>query len=150
MEKGEEKASAESMKLLPCPFCGGEAEWSLGKHGDGTPWPYIECVSLGCGAIAEPDVWNTRTPAQPASEPRSEAGNVTTLHYLKAINERLHSLYDLLPDDPRLREHISDEVDWIESEVERLSESCSPPGKASTGERVAWQRRFKSTTTGEN
>lgn len=46
-------------KLEPCPFCGSaEISQSLGKHGDGKDWPYIECE--GCGAITEPDVWNRR------------------------------------------------------------------------------------------
>jgi Lar family restriction alleviation protein len=29
--------------LKPCPFCGGEAEFSLGKTGDGADWHYLEC-----------------------------------------------------------------------------------------------------------
>lgn len=47
-------------ELKPCPFCGGEADHSFGEKGDGTPWPYVECVE--CGASTEPDVWNRRTP----------------------------------------------------------------------------------------
>jgi Lar family restriction alleviation protein len=30
-------------ELKPCPFCGGEAELSLGKTGDGKDWHYLEC-----------------------------------------------------------------------------------------------------------
>lgn len=52
--------SPECSGLLPCPFCGGEAALSTGKYGDGSPWHYVECGTLDCGAIAEPDVWNTR------------------------------------------------------------------------------------------
>jgi len=40
---------------------------------------------------------------------------MTDVHYLSAILERLNNLYE------RLREHISDEVDWVEAEIERLS-----------------------------
>jgi Lar family restriction alleviation protein len=29
--------------LKPCPFCGGEAEFSLGKTVDGADWHYLEC-----------------------------------------------------------------------------------------------------------
>lgn len=34
-------------------------------------------------------------------------------HYLKAIRLRLETLYALSINDPRLREQLSDEVDWI-------------------------------------
>lgn len=30
--------------LLPCPFCGGEAEWCTGAKGDGSPWKYLACT----------------------------------------------------------------------------------------------------------
>ena len=55
--------TAADLTLLPCPFCGGEADHSLGKHGDGAPWRYIECIK--CGATTEPDQWNRRSPAVP-------------------------------------------------------------------------------------
>jgi hypothetical protein len=42
------------------------------------------------------------------------------IHYLRAIRTRLESLYEFLPDDPRLREQISDEVDWIEAEIDTI------------------------------
>ena len=32
-------------RLAPCPFCGGQAEFSKGKTGDGKDWHYIECAS---------------------------------------------------------------------------------------------------------
>jgi len=35
--------------LKHCPFCGGKAEHSIGKTGDGKPWHYVECVD--CGAV---------------------------------------------------------------------------------------------------
>jgi Lar family restriction alleviation protein len=70
-----------SEAIKPCPFCGGEAYFSVGKIVDGRDWHYVECVQ--CGAIG-PDVkyadhniavksanalaWNTRTP-----DPRLEA-----------------------------------------------------------------------------
>lgn len=44
--------------LLPCPFDGGEAVYSVGETGDGKPWQYVEC--LKCGASTEPEIWNTR------------------------------------------------------------------------------------------
>jgi uncharacterized Zn finger protein len=37
----------EAPELLPCPFCGGEAEHSVGRHADGKPWHYVECVDCG-------------------------------------------------------------------------------------------------------
>ena len=60
--------------LKPCPFCGGEAEHSVGKTGDGRPWHYVECIECGAsgptGAYADHNIdvvrfrasqWNTRT-----------------------------------------------------------------------------------------
>ena len=59
--------------LKPCPFCGGEAEFSLGKTGDGKDWHYVECSECEAmgprvqyadhnidvkGALA--DTWNRR------------------------------------------------------------------------------------------
>ncbi len=54
--------------LLPCPFCGGEAEWKSG--GPGSAW--VSCKSCpaetGDGAIPRiRDAWNTR--ALPAVQP---------------------------------------------------------------------------------
>ena len=78
-------------ELKHCPFCGGEAEFSLGKTGDGKDWHYIECVN--CGATgplvnyadhniaindALADAWNRRAdlaavqPAQVQPDPRDE------------------------------------------------------------------------------
>lgn len=66
-------------KLLPCPFCGGGAEFSVGKTGDGKDWHYIECVD--CGSLgpnvnyadhgirlkeALADAWNQRHSTAPA------------------------------------------------------------------------------------
>lgn len=43
-------------ELMPCPFCGGKAEQ---LHGF-----YVQDVQCKiCGAIADTDKWNTRTPA---------------------------------------------------------------------------------------
>jgi hypothetical protein len=41
-----------------------------------------------------------------------------TTHYLIAIRLRLEQLYDASANDPRLREHLSDEVDWIDAQLE--------------------------------
>lgn len=38
-------------------------------------------------------------------------------HYLGAIRRRLEQLYDASADDPRLREQLSDEVDWIDEQI---------------------------------
>ena len=63
--------------LAPCPFCGGQAEFSKGKTGDGKDWHYIECAS--CEAMgprvqyadhniavkeALADAWNARSTAE--------------------------------------------------------------------------------------
>ena len=45
--------------LKHCPFCGGEADVSLGQKGDGFNWWYVECVK--CGAMCDSvEDWNRR------------------------------------------------------------------------------------------
>jgi hypothetical protein len=56
------------------------------------------------------------SPSYPASE---------SAHYLGAIRQRLEQLYEEHPNDPALREHLSDEVDWINAEIDRLSASAN-------------------------
>lgn len=50
--------------LKPCPFCRGEAVESIGKYGDGTPWPYVECIKCGatCNSV---NSWNFREALTP-------------------------------------------------------------------------------------
>jgi len=50
------------------------------------------------------------------------SNSTTTQHYLQAIRTRLEQLYDEHPNDPALREQISDEVDWIEANLAALPE----------------------------
>jgi hypothetical protein len=42
------------------------------------------------------------------------------LHYLGAIKVRLELLYEHSKQDHRFTEHLSDEVDWVDAEIERL------------------------------
>jgi len=48
-----------------------------------------------------------------------------TTHYLNAIRVRLETLYASAADDPRLREQLSDEVDWIDAQLS-LSVTSTP------------------------
>ena len=76
------------LTLLPCPFCGGEADHSMGKRGDDSPWPYVECIK--CGATTEPDQWNRRSPAVPEGcvvVPRAELVEAH-MYWNGRINER--------------------------------------------------------------
>lgn len=41
--------NAES-DMLPCPFCGSDAEFNQGKYGDGRPWFYIACTQCEASA----------------------------------------------------------------------------------------------------
>lgn len=41
------------------------------------------------------------------------------MHYLSAIRSRLEQLYDASADNPRLREQLSDEVDWVDAQLEQ-------------------------------
>jgi hypothetical protein len=59
-------SAPEAGDLAPCPFCGGNASHSVGSHGDGTPWPYVECEN--CAAFAEPKIWNMRKAERDATE----------------------------------------------------------------------------------
>jgi hypothetical protein len=49
----------------------------------------------------------------------SSTATAGALHYLKAIRSRLEQLYDLAPGNARLREQLSDEVDWLNSQIEQ-------------------------------
>ena len=60
-----------------------------------------------------PEVTNTSTKAQLGSSSAESA------HYLHSIRDRLDQLYALV-DDPRVREHLSDEVDWVEKQIASL------------------------------
>ncbi len=59
--------------LLPCPFCGGEANWVAGFYGTDdnleklfwqTKYPtdcdYREAGCMKCNVTADPSVWNKR------------------------------------------------------------------------------------------
>lgn len=93
-------------ELETCPTCMGSGYSNHPDSGE------ICNVCRGKGGV----------PAVPQAAPTANA-----THYLSAIRTRLESLYELLPDDPRLREHISDEVDWVEAEIERLTALPAPP-----------------------
>ncbi|PZO78480.1 MAG: hypothetical protein DI629_12345 [Mesorhizobium amorphae] len=64
---------AEALK--PCPFCGSEPEWNLGKKGDGSEWRYIACSN--CEAIGphahtrsiQVADWNRRATSPTPSSP---------------------------------------------------------------------------------
>lgn len=47
--------------------------------------------------------------------------DATDVHYLGAIKLRLERLYEENPNDCRLREHISDEVSWIDGLTDALT-----------------------------
>ncbi len=77
----------KGLELLPCPFCGEAAEEALGKHGDDSPWHYIECPR--CGAATEPEVWNTRI------DPRELASQVKVLR--EALENARRDLNGICP-----------------------------------------------------
>lgn len=45
----------------------------------------------------------------------------TDFHYLLAVRQRLEKLYSVSEDDPGLREHISDECDWLDTKIDIVS-----------------------------
>lgn len=47
-------------------------------------------------------------------------------HYLGAIRKRLEQLYDEHPNDPALREQLSDEVDWIDATLNSSDAKVRP------------------------
>ena len=57
-------------KLLPCPFCGGEAEMTWQRHGFDTMLYWIFCRECGCKQCssihkeAVINAWNTRKPME--------------------------------------------------------------------------------------
>lgn len=59
----------EKTALLPCPFCGGKAEYNEGRRGDDSVWIYIACAD--CEAMApypteSSEAWNTRADLRPS------------------------------------------------------------------------------------
>jgi hypothetical protein len=44
---------------------------------------------------------------------------IEALNYLGAIRIWLEKLYAVSADNPRTREHLSDEIDWVDAEMER-------------------------------
>jgi Lar family restriction alleviation protein len=91
--------------LLPCPFCGGEASFSLGQTGDGKDWHYIECETCEAagprvqyaehgidlrGALAE--AWNVRILA--ALHPSPDALQAVTAAAYEAAGLALDAVAD--------------------------------------------------------
>ena len=60
--------------------------------------------------------------AQKASVPVTQpfTGTEEAMHYLGAIKVRLELLYEHSTQDARLLEHLSDEIDWVDAEIDRL------------------------------
>lgn len=81
--------------LKPCPFCGGRAEHSIGKTGDGKPWHYVECVD--CGATGPTPSYADHNIA--VIECRAEAWNTRAdrIEELEAQNELLQQMIASLP-----------------------------------------------------
>jgi hypothetical protein len=97
--------SEREATLMPCPFCGGKAELSVGKNKDGTPWNYVQCTTYGCGAIAEPDAWNERIPGyreaiEAAARVAREFDGLGHPDTFNAIAERIRALLPKEPNDP--------------------------------------------------
>lgn len=70
-----EQAPLNEDGYLPCPFCGSaDVSESIGEHGDGTPWHYVECEN--CAATTEPETWNERASSHPAPALEVEKGFV--------------------------------------------------------------------------
>lgn len=57
----------------------------------------------------------TTSPSHGETESTKEA-----IHYLSAIKVRLELLYEHSTQDHRLLEQLSDEVDWVDAEIDRL------------------------------
>ncbi|SRR6266851_5522434 len=63
---------------------------------------------------------------QVAALPPAIADQADGPHYLGAIRERLKRIYALSARDPRAREQISDEVSWIDEQIESRKNPRSP------------------------
>lgn len=67
--------------LLPCPFCGGEAETSYRDTSMDPLW-CVFCTKCGCRTPEvsrgrdENDIWNTRTEVQPSPEGKPKLGKI--------------------------------------------------------------------------
>mgnify|MGYP001617983390 CR=1 FL=1 len=58
-----------------------------------------------------------------------------TKHYLGAIRLRLERLYEVYPNDPILREQISDEVDWVDVQLNVADNQAALVDHRRTGRR---------------
>ena len=76
-------------KLLPCPFCGGEAEVNYNESTSLIPFFIVLCRECGCkqsGSISKEAVinaWNTRKPMERIVE------RLEVLHELVNMNQKL-------------------------------------------------------------
>lgn len=84
-------------KLEPCPFCGGEAEWSVeGEPGHENSW--ISCRDCGSSAN-DMETWNRRAPAPTADGGVREAAD--------ALDKMLGCYADSMPEEAY---HATDRV----------------------------------------
>ena len=83
-------------KLLPCPFCGGEAQFGTSRH------TWIECTECSFETEYTEDeeklvrMWNTRKPMERIVEQLEEEkqSNVSSYEfYREAENEKMQSTY---------------------------------------------------------
>lgn len=116
-------------ELLPCPFCGGKAAFSLGKAGEGEDWHYLECaeceamgprVQYAAHNIAIKDAlssaWNTRAPtpdrraALAAIESVAEAQAMAPMIVRDAGHEPTHDLAKII--QKRIDTIVQEEGSW--------------------------------------
>lgn len=90
-----------SEQIKPCPFCGGDAENSVGRTGANEPFNYVECVmcgSMGTGAKTVHEAiaaWNKRPSEQIRGEVESETAGRSAV-----VAESCNSLQCVSSDTP--------------------------------------------------
>lgn len=79
------------IKLLPCPFCGGEAEVYEQKHREYASTYYVRCKSCHCKTIERIgkgiviEQWNTRKPMEQIVERLEELDDLTLDQYNRSM-----------------------------------------------------------------
>jgi hypothetical protein len=124
-------ARLEELKTLPKPY-----DLYYAIKNDGAGWSYA-CAGIGVSDVREAANALRLAASQPAAPGGEAVAWREAPHYLGCIHKRLVQLYEEHPDDHRLREQISDEVDWLSAAI-AASRSDARQATIEEAKPIAW------------